>query len=374
VPRRSPRRLLALAVCCAAGARPCAAQVEAGLDAAASYVRYEGFLGSGAASLSPSLAWRSPRTTLAARGTFLVFESGNASLQGLLTAGTFSPALGPLRVEAQAEAGASSYVGFAHFAHALGSLRLHALGGRWGAWAGPLLGSVAHEGSGAGAAGVAAGAWMRWPAGALEVIWSRVTVGDTAYSDVQARARWHAGALEVEGTLGARTAIPGGGASAYGDVSLVLGFAGPVALIATAGRYPGDPVSGSIPGRYVTAGLRLSPRHPAAARPTLAVPAPARTATPAASGAATVEERDGLAVLVVTAGGARRVELMGDFTGWQAVDLAPGADGRWRYAPGLPAGMYRFNVRVDGGPWAVPDGVATAADEFGGRVGVLVVP
>mgnify|MGYP001324406672 CR=1 FL=1 len=101
---------------------PCAAQVEASLDAAASVVKYDGYLASGAVALVPSVAWRSARSTLGARGAVLGFESGNASIQGLLTAGTFSPALGPLRVEAVGEAGASVYAGFARFAHVLGRL------------------------------------------------------------------------------------------------------------------------------------------------------------------------------------------------------------------------------------------------------------
>jgi hypothetical protein len=36
--------------------------------------------------------------------------------------------------------------------------------------------------------------------------------------------------------------------------------------------------------------------------------------------------------------------------------------------------MYRFNVRLDRGPWSVPAGVPAADDEFGSSVGVLVVP
>lgn len=36
-------------------------------------------------------------------------------------------------------------------------------------------------------------------------------------------------------------------------------------------------------------------------------------------------------------------------------------------------GELRFNLRLDGGEWIVPDGVAAVPDEFGSDVGVVVV-
>ena len=54
--------------------------------------------------------------------------------------------------------------------------------------------------------------------------------------------------------------------------------------------------------------------------------------------------------------------------------LAAAGEARWRYPAALPPGMYRFNLRVDGGPWLAPGGLPVAADEFGGAVAVVVVP
>jgi len=95
--RRAAHRLLIALAACGAFPAPCAAQVDARLDAAVAVVKYEGFLSSGAASLSPAVAWRSVGSTLAARGTFLVFESGNTSFQGLFSASTLTAPLGRLR-------------------------------------------------------------------------------------------------------------------------------------------------------------------------------------------------------------------------------------------------------------------------------------
>ncbi len=377
---RATRRLLILSVvCAAAGAAPCAAQVEAGLDAAASFVKYDGYLASGAATLTPSLAWKSQSTTLAARGTFLVFESGNTNIQGLLTAGTYSPPVGNLRVEALAEAGASAYSAFAQFAHALARLRLHVLGGRWGLWAGPLAGAISRGNGGLGASGVAAGWWGHSAAGALELSWTHIGVGDTAYSDLEARVRWQRGAFDIQGSADARGVSRGGGTGVYGDLSATLRLNDRMALIVAAGSYPSDPVNGTIEGRYVTAGVRLAPRPSPRVelvrqlRPSLSAREDASTARLDGVRAA-VEQLDGVSMLVVSVAGARQVEVMGDFTAWQPVVLAAAGAGRYRCTLALATGMHRFNVRLDGGRWGVPQGATIAADEFGGNVGVLVVP
>lgn len=163
--RRTVQRLPIVVAVCLAAAAPCAAQVEARLDASVAVVKYDGFLSSGAAALSSSVAWRGTSATVAARGTFLLFESGNTSLQGLLSAGTFSPPLGPLRIEGAAEAGGSSYSAYgatARFLHVLGNVRAHLMSNRWGFFAGVLAGVVSNPGSSGQASGVSAGAWGCW--------------------------------------------------------------------------------------------------------------------------------------------------------------------------------------------------------------------
>jgi len=371
---------LALALACAgAGARPAHAQLRTDLDAAASLVRYAGFLTSWAATVTPSLAWRSPRATLAARGTFLMFESGNTSLQGLVSAAAFTGPDGPVRLEAGAEAGASAYASYAHFSHALARVRLHALGEHWGIWGGPLAGGISSDGDGRAVTGLAAGWWGRVSGARLDLTWTSVAVGDTTFGDLQARAEWSRGALDAEASLGRRTASRGGASGAYGDGSLALRIGGRTSLVVAAGRYPSDPVSGSIAGRFATAGFRVA-LGPAAR------PGPLRGARPLTSGGlapgvatldrvhATLEDRGGRTYLVVRAVGATRVEVMGDFTGWQPVALEPDGGGRYRYALDVGTGLYRFNVRLDGGSWGVPEGIAAVADEFGGSVGLLAVP
>ena len=380
--RRATRRLLILAAAAVTAATPCAAQTDVGLDAAMAYVKYDGYIGAGAAALSPAMTWRSLRTTLTARGTFLLFETGHSSLDALLSGSTFSRPLGPLRVEGAAEAGGSAYYGYAgtsEFEHALAQARLHLMGDRWGLFAGGLGGVVVSPAADGGASGVSAGAWAHVPSGAVAVTWTRVTVMHLSYSDLQGRARWQLGPVAVDADAGTRSAGAGIASSIYGDLSATLRLTDRTQLMLAAGSYPSDPVRGTIPGRYLTAGVRLGTG--ALARPTAApvIPAPpARAPSPTspwlAGARVAIERLDDRTSLVVFAAGDHRVELTGDFTDWQPIALESDGSGRYRLAAPLPAGMWRFNVRLDGGPWGVPEGAALEADEFGGSVGVLVVP
>src|SRR5205085_548231 len=70
------------------GVRAPAAQTTGTIDVGVSSVRYDGFLPSAAASVSPALRWERPAGILTARGTYLRFESGHRSLQSLV-AGSF---------------------------------------------------------------------------------------------------------------------------------------------------------------------------------------------------------------------------------------------------------------------------------------------
>jgi hypothetical protein len=81
----------------------------------------------------------------------------------------------------------------------------------------------------------------------------------------------------------------------------------------------------------------------------------------------------GMTSILIRDPGATRVEVAGDFTEWQPVALSLRPGRLWQAAFVLPPGVHQINVRFDGGPWEVPQGLGSADDGFGGRVGVLVV-
>ncbi len=86
-------------------------------------------------------------------------------------------------------------------------------------------------------------------------------------------------------------------------------------------------------------------------------------------------ERSGDSVRVaIQAAFARRVELMGDLTGWQPVELRRGSRGTWHARFAVAPGVYRVMLRIDGTAWVVPEGMTRSADPYGAPVGLLLIP
>jgi hypothetical protein len=167
----------------------------------------------------------------------------------------------------------------------------------------------------------------------------------------------------------------GAGHGVYGEATITLPLHGGLGMIVSGGRYPTDPVRGTIAGRYVSAGLRVS--GVSARRPAPPTPAPARPHYGSNGGFAAPVP----AVEVDLADGVRTAARhRGPHGSWSAmsrllpVPLTPGSGDRWALAVPLPPGVRRLAIRVDGGPWLAPAGTRRVFDEFGGEVGLLIVP
>src|SRR2546427_1564697 len=133
---------------CLLGARTFAAQTAGTVDVGVSTVRYDGFLRSGAASLTPTLTWEQPGAAVTARGTYLRFESGRRSLQGLVAASLFTPpSLLPRRWRGglSLSPGGGSHANFAGFWHATAEARVHFFAAGRGAWIGGGRGAPPHR-------------------------------------------------------------------------------------------------------------------------------------------------------------------------------------------------------------------------------------
>jgi len=351
------------------------------LEAGASRVEYDGFLPSGAIAVTPAIQFTGTSITASARGTFLSFESGNTSLQGSLAASTLSPRVGRMRGEATVTAGASSYRNLPSFSHFLGRFRIHLLGVRRGGWVSTAFGQTSYAHGGVPVRTLAAGAWVRRFPATLLLSATTTSVGDTGFTDLESSGHWELDGWELEGTLGARVWSRGGGRGIYGEVTALARLHSSLAATAGLGRYPSDPIRGSISGRYVTFGLRLSltstPGLRRAPRTTPLVreemesggtwhgPAPRLELRPV--------DADTARQLIVHAPAALQVELAGDFTDWEPIALTPSDNGTWQVVVPLRLGVHRMTVRIDGGPWLVPRGVTRVLDDFGGEVGLLLV-
>jgi hypothetical protein len=86
-----------------------------------------------------------------------------------------------------------------------------------------------------------------------------------------------------------------------------------------------------------------------------------------------LSETGGVAMLRVRAPGARRVELMADFTDWEAVELRQDGD-LFTMPITVRAGTHRIALRIDGGPWTTAANTPAVDDDLGGRVGLFMVP
>ena len=136
-----------------------------------------------------------------------------------------------------------------------------------------------------------------------------------------------------------------------------------VAFVLAAARTLPDFERGADALRAITLGIRIGEPPPAGD--------PALRGRPIVQVGEHADERG--RVLRIRAAGARRVEVRGDFTDWEPVQLAPDGDG-FRLSAPLSSGTHRVLVRVDDGEWPPAANTPAVDDDLGGRVGLLVVP
>lgn len=129
-----------------------------------------------------------------------------------------------------------------------------------------------------------------------------------------------------------------------------------------------DFVHGADALQSVTVGIRLNEPSPAAARVRAIRPIVQVSAAGAADSSGSSLRR----TLRVRAPGASQVEVMGDFSGWEPVTLVSTGD-VFSASVDLSVGTHRLVVRIDGGPWIPAANTPAVDDDFGGKVGLLVV-
>lgn len=352
-------------------------QSTASLDAGATRMAYADGANLGAVFASPHLELRAPWRSVVLDGSFARFGDAEWSTQGQVRGSLFSPAFaGPFRAELMGNAAGTAHQDGAQSGEFGGAARLHLLGAASGGWIGAGGGRVFNGLTWSGEWAVEAGAWIGSRLGSASLTVAPRGIGsDLRFTEAELAARTMRGPLEL--TLfagGRRWTRPADVASSFwGGASGVLWLSDHLAVTAAGGGYPEDFGQGLPRGRYLSAGLRIATGRTAAeVRPDLR-----RLALPGAGQEVAGDFRmhdtgDGV-TLEVRAPAAHTVELMGDITGWTPISLAPALSGWWSVQLPVTAGVHRINVRIDGGDWTVPAGMMAARDEFGGRVGLLVV-
>jgi hypothetical protein len=265
---------------------------------------------------------------------------------------------------------------------ALGAVRLHLARTGSGLWLGGSAGGTWDGEAWRSVRQAEVGGWLQAAGTSALLTITPTLVEDTIeYADATISLAWQSHSLEVSAfagyRLGDRLAALGGTNKSWGGLSLVAWLTPWAGLVAGAGTYPVDLTQGFPGGQYFTVGARF--RAPVRPRPGLAPVqgAAASSVEPASGNILVFETRpagDGLTTLRLRVTRATRVEVSADFTDWQAVAMRAKPDGWWSVTLPIEPGAHQLNVRVDGGSWLVPPGLPQVADEFGGRVGILVVP
>jgi hypothetical protein len=372
----------------ATGPATASAQLTTAIEGTGSRISYAGGDGLSVVVVRPVLEWLSPSFSIAADGGFAQFASGGWSLQGSAAASRFTPLFSRFRGELAIAAVGSTHQDGTTAGEILGRGRLHWVGARGGAWVGGALGRAWNGVDWQADRRADVGVWIRRSDVTLMAAATPTWLaGDLQFLDAEVTASLAHDPLELTAFGGTRdwSRPEGVAGTSWVGGSAVLWIAQHLAMVAAAGAYPTDYAQGLPAGRYLSLGFRLASRR--SGRDT---PAPLDARLPAAANGLPGRldaERPALKVSafeVRPSGGgqhtflmrapvASRVELIGDFTGWQPVPLTRDPNGTWRVTLAIDTGLHRMNVRVDDGPWGVPPGLTALADDFGGIVGVLEI-
>jgi hypothetical protein len=187
-----------------------------------------------------------------------------------------------------------------------------------------------------------------------------------SWSDAEARLVWARGRWAFDASVGTRLLASGLERSAWGQVHGLYALSSRLALVASAGNLPADPIRGWERQGFATLGVRL-----------LGAPEPRgdldATVRPGAADFGIEPTRSGEHLLRVRVPHARTVELSGTFTNWQPIALTRVSADWWQLSTEIPPGTHQISIRVNGDAWRAPPGLATIEDEFNGTVGLLVV-
>ena len=389
--------------CLVAAARVASAQsvatFEAGVIGVSSRVAPSTF----GVTLTPAFRFDGARTALTVAGTAAKLDGGGWSGQALVAGSVFTPRVLGVRGELGLAADGLAYGGRGS-GGVLSHARLHAHNAARGVWLGGGWGQTRYDAAWRPATTVGAGAWLRRgvvtataslsrsnyavsealapePPGP-DVVAAEVLTRDDAllgrveqrgaFVDAAASFFWSRGALDLDLAAGVRDGALPSGSGGWGSVGGTYWLSRGIGLVFGLERYPGDPGQRIPAGTYGTIAVRFGARAPArrmAPAPVNAEPTSFVLRAEEAAGASS-DTRS----VRVRVPGARRVELMGDFTEWKPVALQPVGGDVWALAvrPVAP-GTYRLSIRVDGGPWQAPPGLPAFTDEFSGEVAVLVI-
>lgn len=388
-------RVLLLGVTLAA-CRTAIAQATLTLDTRATTVKYDGFDRSHGFSVAPSFRWERRSAFVSASADFARF-GGGASAFGEVLGSWFSGPWrdGTMRLEVGGTASTSAYRNAVRNTFLLAHGRVHLSNDDRGGWLGGGTGYLSHTSAYGTMASADAGAWTRIASAMLSLHVAAAhfpranpvvppdlspVLGDNATAllgwsssggyetrtDATASLHVPFARAELEALAGTRLAGHTGSHRQWGSIAGSYWLTRNVAVVARAGTYPSRIERGFPSASFASLALRLASR-PRSERFVFVAPR---------SRATSLNVRwqgPDTATLRVTAPGASRVELRGDFTDWRPVPMSQTGANVWEITLPLTPGSYRATLRIDGSVWAPPPGTQGLEDEFGEFVGIIVI-
>lgn len=338
------------------------------LDVSATRIEYDTLAPLDAPSLSGLSEWQGASVFGRLAASVTGFRGAGWSVQGRGNlAGWLAPfgARSPLRLELAGAAGGSRYSGGFDSFVARADVRAHVRSRLAGVWMGASLASARNTFDTTSVGGLipTVGAWAQTGSLRATVSYLHSRVSGDSYPEVDVAVALSTGMADLIVYGGVRD-------SPFDDLtfderwlgaSAALWVTDNAAVVVAGGRYSADVLQGLPGGEFLSVGLRLTRRR---VRPVpITAPAPiVYTPEAARSGGVGFRVR-----------GATGVEVAGDWNGWVAEPLSRDASGLWVLPAPLEPGVYRFNLRVDGERWLVPEEVPSVEDGYGGRVGLLII-
>ena len=337
------------------------------LDLTGTRIAYDTLAPLNAPSAAGLAEWQRSRLFGRLSASVTGFEDAGWTMQGRGDlAGWLSPfgALSPLHFELGATVGGARHSrGFDSYL-TRADARLHGRAGPLGGWAGASLALGRNSFDSAAVSGFVpnVGIWGQTGTMRATLAYVHTRVSGEAYPEANVALTLTRGPADLTLYAGMRDSpFQGDPSDRWAGASGVYWVTANAGVVVSGGKYSSDLLQGLPEGEFISIGLRLTPRR--------VRPIPITATAPIVYTAA--EARTGS--IGFTVEGATRVEILGDWNDWVPQPLSRDASGRWVIPLGVPPGVHRFNLRVNGETWIVPEGVPSVDDGFGGRVGLLVV-
>jgi hypothetical protein len=374
--------LLAIAVrgrCQAAGGGGVS---DAFLDLGGAFLSQSSTLSNGVITAAGQLRYTAPQYAFTLNGIAARTPNDLYSGQGVVSASRYAPPSQRLRWEL---GGTASAFGLSNVAPSLGwqlLAREHLAGSLGGVFVGAAGGEVVQSNQARRVLNVHTGGYLFLdPLGRDELSAALAYTGAGIGADTGLLIRYGDAIGYWSHRSGPVELLVGGGLRAisisrsqyqsWGSASAVLWFSPNAALVLAGGTALADVTRGVPTTRYVSAAIRFG----RSSAPPAIVTRAARDSPEVDGGRIDVNVRgDSLRIVTVRLRSAKAVELMADFTDWEPVSMMQTPNGDWTIERAIAPGTHRVAIRADGGLWSVPPNLPRVTDEFGGEVGLLVVP